>query len=109
MNTALNDTSFHTPRLKLRCWPPDELIRNDTKRIRMATLLLSQALSSEELAHMCQETLHRCNTFLSVLNSFDLLIHPTAIKHTDTNATSLIHTKKRSLVQSIRKTLGLVS
>lgn len=100
------------PRYKLRRWPPHELLRADTGRVRLATLLSARALSVVELASLSQSPQERCHTFVQLLQGFDLLETaeaPVARAHISPSpATAGAEAPGRwNLVRSIRRRLGL--
>jgi hypothetical protein len=60
--------------LRLRRWPPQELLHNDRHRVKMAALLGNRFFAVSELAELTQQPIEKCRRFVSVLKYFDLLM-----------------------------------
>lgn len=108
----------HGHRFKLRRWPPTALLQRDQRRVRMATLLSKRLVTVGELAEISQESEDRCQAFLSLLQSFDLLeiqqqpvtplSAPPSPSHRNTSVRpNRDKSGKQGLVDSIRRRLGL--
>lgn len=111
------------PRWKLRRWPPNELLRADAGRTRLATMLSRRALSVDELAQLAGVAPEKCRTFVQLLQSFELLVAdapppeaPRALPAPPPAATTAAApaapapapaASRWSLVASIRRKLGL--
>ena len=67
------ETGVQPLRFKLRRWPPAALLRGDSNRIRMATLLSRRAFNAAELATVGQQSFSDSQTFLQVLLSTGLV------------------------------------
>ena len=60
-------------RYRLRRWPPAQLLRGEAMRVRMASQLSRRVLSACELAQLTQQEPGRSQTFLQLLQGFQLL------------------------------------
>jgi len=67
-------------RFKLRRWPASSLLLGDPVRLRIATLMSRNALSSAQLAQMTGQPEESCRLFLVLLQGADLLVEVTAIE-----------------------------
>ena len=68
-------------RYMLRSWPQAVLLKNDPDLVRMASLLMTQQLSMDELADLSGLTLYSSAEFLQLLHEHDLLeVHVPAIR-----------------------------
>lgn len=116
---ARNDAVAHAAvrRYKLRRWPPTELLRGDAGRVRIASHLSRRHLCAQEVAQLTQIPAGNVATFLQLLQGFNLLevqappgnaIAPAG--QADSRPAPLLvapAAPRRSLVQSIRRRLGL--
>ena len=111
------------PRHRLKRWPRAAVLRDDPKRIRMATLLSRRALNVRELTVLTGYAAPECQVFMQVLRSSDLLaddapvqapepaaaLHasPTAPATAGTTAATPPQGLTRGLIASFRRRLGL--
>ncbi|RYF44411.1 MAG: hypothetical protein EOO27_43450 [Comamonadaceae bacterium] len=65
--------SFSNVRYRLRRWPPSSVLRNDARRVRMATLLSKRAFSASELAAVSQQPPAECHAMLRLLRGTGLV------------------------------------
>lgn len=94
---------------RLKRWPPQELLR-DPFRIRLATLLSRRHLSLAELVQISGQDAARCQTFLQMLQGFNLLELRAADAPDSgmpSNAAHAPSPPQRGLIQSIRRRLGI--
>lgn len=71
-DTSTADT-FANVRYRLKRWPPSSVLRNDARRVRMATLLSKRAFSATELAVVSQQPLAQCHALLRLLRGTGLV------------------------------------
>jgi hypothetical protein len=95
--------------VKLRRWPPHQLLRNDRSRVKMATLLSKRYFALPELAELTQQPVESCLNFINLLKSFDLLaVQEHALNEfPQTFIPTLLIEKKHGhgLIRSIRRRL----
>jgi hypothetical protein len=96
-------------RFRLRKWPPQEVVRNDAVRVRMATMLSRRALSVDELAGLSRQPADRCVAFVQTLRSLGLLEVDAAAAAPSTEAPVRKPSiaAQRTLVDSLRRRLGI--
>ncbi|MCW5650816.1 MAG: hypothetical protein KIS62_13805 [Ramlibacter sp.] len=113
-------------RFKLRKWPPNEALRSDPTRIRMATMLGKRALSMTELANLSRQAEAHCEAFIQSLKRLELVdilpgtpvrvavtpaAHgrpaPAPHHHHDNHSAQSPRDSRWGLVRSIRMRLGL--
>ncbi len=100
-------------RFKLLRWPSGLLLRGDSTRIRMATLLSRRALSARELSVICEQPVEYCEIFLQVLRAAALLKMEEPISAPPAPAPTSASTPPPQpkytlgLISSIRRRLGL--
>lgn len=107
---------------KLRKWPPQEALRGDPARMRMATLLGKRALTLGELTSLSRQPEHTCEAFLQLMRQLQLLdklVSPPSVvsldsapvnKGTGNGGKRTSHNTRDTrwgLVRSIRMRLGL--
>lgn len=96
-------------RFRLLRWPPNELLRGEPQRVRMASQLSRRYLSAGDLARLTNGDVQRVRTFLQLLQGFTLLEpEPAAARDAaPAPAATLAAPSRLGLVQSIRRRLGL--
>jgi hypothetical protein len=96
-------------RFRLRKWPPQEVVRNDGVRVRMATMLSRRALSVHELADLSRQPADRCMAFVQTLRSLGLLEIDAgaAARPAEPPARKPAAAAQRTLVDSLRRRLGI--
>ena len=101
-------------RRRLNRWPAARLLESDRSRIRLATLLLREALSIEELSERSGQSVRECADFLSVLEQHGMLTQENkldmpdnAAKHSAKASQELQKQVPRGFLASIRRRLGL--
>lgn len=65
--------TFANIRYRLKRWPPSSVLRNDARRVRMATLLSKRAFSATELAAVSQQPPAECHALLRLLRGTGLV------------------------------------
>lgn len=60
-------------RYRLRRWPPSAVLRNDARRVRLATLLSKRAFNANELSSVSQQQPADCHAFLLTLRGTGLV------------------------------------
>jgi hypothetical protein len=110
INSA-SDSAKHE-RLKLRRWPPHQLLRNDKIRVKLATMLSKRFFAVSELSELSLESIGCCQRFISVLKSFDLLTVQWVDGHGLPNkisaAVNANKERRSGLVSSLRKKFNLI-
>lgn len=65
--------TFANVRYRLKRWPPSSVLRNDARRVRMATLLSKRAFSATELAAVSHQPLAECHALFRLLRGTGLV------------------------------------
>lgn len=65
--------SLSEVRYRLLRWPPSSVLRNDARRVRLASLLSKRAFNTSELATMSQQSVDDCHAFLRMLRGTGLV------------------------------------
>lgn len=107
-------------RYRLKRWPPSVVLRNDARRVYLATLLSKRALSVGNLVAMSRQPVEDCHAFVRLLRATGLVTAegegglPLASLEsaaTTSPASLPVHPRKRSmargLIGQLRKKLGL--
>jgi len=106
-------------RFKLRRWPASGLLLNEPMRLRIATLMSRNAMSSQQLAELTGQPEGACRQFLGVLHAADLLIEMKPVDasgaapaqhvagNTNADADGAEVEVKLGLMASIRRRFGL--
>ncbi len=108
--------AFSDVRYRLRRWPPASVLRNDARRVRLATLLSKRAFNAVELAAMSQQPAGDCHAFLRLLRGTGLVevvasARPHASTSNPTSSPAIAHKPARGfasgLIGGLRRRLGL--
>ncbi len=96
-------------RVRLRRWPPMLVLHNDPVRIRIATMLLRQFLSLDDIVLLSGQNAEVCKRFLKVLEDAGLLITEVSAPPLPVAEETQPTPKKGlgALLGSIRRRLGL--
>ena len=70
--------AYSDVRYRLRRWPPSSVLRNDARRVRLATLLSKRAFNAAELAAVSQQSPTDCHAFLRLLRGTGLVAEEVA-------------------------------
>lgn len=65
------------PRFRLQRWPRKGILRDENKRIRMATLLSRRPLNTYDLVRLTGFSTHDCEVFMQILHASGLLMADT--------------------------------
>lgn len=103
-------------RYRLKRWPPSIVLRNDSRRMYLATLLSKRALSISDIAAMSRQPLEDCRTFVRLLRSTGLVEAkeeslPASVNIESSPTVQAKPARKRSLAKGLigqlRRKLGL--
>lgn len=95
-------------RVRLRRWPPAELLRSEAARMRMATVLSRRHLNARELSKLTEQNEAACQRFIHLLQGFQLLETETVdVAPAPATLAGTAPAARWNLVRSIRRRLGL--
>lgn len=99
---------------KLKRWPPQAVLRDSKDRVRIANLISRNSFSVEQIVQSSGISKTEVQSFITVLQSFGILnVTETALEQltlrrsTHTSAVPRQGVAKRSLLSTIRRTLGI--
>lgn len=115
ISTADVADTFANIRYRLKRWPPSSVLRNDARRVRMATLLSKRAFSATELAAVSQQPPAECHALLRLLRGTGLVeeefivlpSQPASLSAAPVPSRKPAQRFARGLIGGLRRRLGL--